>query len=114
MLMISQIRIPTYEDSQFKGFPPRQIPHPHFKDSQPRLMTLTENLVTPVITKSESYNCFVLLYIVLRKIKRKHVGNWSGIVLSVCFTLDEESRQTISRRGKTERDGSFSCTLSSI
>ena len=47
MLMISQIRIPTFEDSSFERFPLRKIPHPHFKDSQPRLMTLTENLITP-------------------------------------------------------------------
>ena len=47
MLMISQIRIPTFEDSSFERFPLRKIPHPPFKDSQPRLMTLTENLITP-------------------------------------------------------------------
>ena len=91
MLVISQIRIPTFEDSSFERFLLRKMPYPHFKDSQPQLMTLTENLITPVITKSESNNCFVLLYIVLTKIKKKHVGNWSGIVLSVCFTLDEEN-----------------------
>ena len=51
-------------------------------------MTLTENLITPVITKSEANNCSILLYIVLKKLK-KHVGNWSGIGLSVCFILDE-------------------------
>ena len=50
MLMISQIRIATFEDSSFERFPLRQIPNPHFKDSQPWLMTLTENLITPVIT----------------------------------------------------------------
>ena len=88
--MISQIRIPSYEDSAFEGFPLRKIPHPHFKGSQPQLMTLTDNLITPVITKSEPNNCVILLYIVLKKIK-KYVGNWSGIVFSVCFTLVEEN-----------------------
>ena len=39
--------IPTYEDSPFEGFPLRKIPLPHFKGSQPLLMTLTENLITP-------------------------------------------------------------------
>ena len=89
-LMISQIRIPTSEDSAFEGFPLRKIPHPHFKGIQPQLMTLTENLITPVITRSESNNCVILLYIVLKKLK-KYVGNWSGTVFSVCFTLIEEN-----------------------
>ena len=93
--------IPTYEDSPFEGFPLRKIPLPHFKGSQPLLMTLTENLITPVITKSESNNCFMLLFIVLKKIK-KCVGNWSGIVLSVCFTVDEENCR---EPAKQQREG---------
>ena len=101
MLKISQIRIPTYEDSPFEGFPLRKIPHPYFKGSQPRLMTLTENLIIPVITKSESDNCFMLLFIVLKKIK-KYVGNWSGIVWSVCFTFDEENCR---EPAKQQREG---------
>ena len=64
-------------------------------------MTLTENLITPVITKSESDNCFMLLFIVLKKIK-KCVGNWSGIVLSVCFIVDEENCR---EPAKQQREG---------
>ena len=112
--MISQIRIPTFEDSSFERFLLRKIPYPHLKDSQPRLMTLTENLITPVITKSESNNCFVLLYIVLTKIKKNmsEIGvEWFSQSVSLSMKKTVESRQTNSGRGKTERDVSFSCAF---
>ena len=108
-LMISQIRIPTYEDSAFEGFPLRKIPHPHFKGSQPQLMTLTENLITPVITRSESNNCVILLYIVLKKLRSGVEQFFQYVSLSLKKTV--ESRQKNRGRGKTEQNVSFSCTF---